>query len=160
MGALLDAALFAHQQNPTYGARMLQTSAQSIATNAYTTLTYQSVEFDTTGGAMAQTGAGELVATRTGLWAISATVTFVTTATQNGKWFWAAIARNGSVTDFAGQDSTIAYNGTFNTSVSPSGILRLATGDFVDLIANQNSGAAVNTAPSQSFLAMAFLGPA
>lgn len=160
MGALLDAALFAYSQNPVPGARMHQGTAQGIATNALTTVSFDTVDFDTSGNAIASTSAHQLIANRTGMWAISATITFATTATQNGKWFWAGFSLNGSTAGAWGNDSTLAYNGTFNTTVSFSDELRLAAGDAITVLADQNSGASVNTAPGGCFMSMAFTGPA
>lgn len=160
MGALLDAALFANSQNPIPGARMHQSTAQSIASTTVTTVNLDTIDFDTSGTAIANTSTHQLIANRTGMWAISATITFATTATQNAKWFWGGISLNGSTAGIWGQASTLAYNGTFYTSVSFSDTLRLAVGDGISINADQNSGAAVNTSPAGCFLSMAFTGPA
>lgn len=139
---------------------MHQSTAQAIASTADTTISFDTVDFDTSGNAIADIVNHRLIANRTGMWTISATVNYATTATQNGKWFWAGLSLNGSTAALWGNASTLAYNGTFNTSVSFSDTLRLAVGDAITVIADQNSGASVNTGAGASFLSMAFTGPA
>lgn len=162
MGALLDAAFLADRQNPVYGARLIQSgSGQSCASTTFTTIVYGAIEYDTSGSAITgyAAGTGKLTANRTGLWAVSGTLSF---SVASGYWVYGAIIRNGNTSDIGAEDtaSAPAAGASFQTTVNVSTVLRLAVGDYVTLIADQNTGVAQTTNYAHTSFQMAFLGPA
>ena len=156
MGALTDIALLAQLQNPVLGARIECTAAQSISSSSTTQVGMNQVQFDTTGGAMADTTNDWLLIPQTGIWIVSAYLRFAnvnSTAERNL---------------FVGVGSTSPRIGSANGSLSTAGqalsvssIYRLGKGDTLIAYCWQATGSALNTDPSlgNTYLAAVYLGP-
>lgn len=120
-----------------------QTTAQSIPNNAFTPVTIDSEVTDTAGGHDNTTNPTRYTCQVAGVYLLSGVVVFPTTATGTRG---CSIGLNGSVNGIAGSEALIAPSPGFATTiVTPPTYQRLAVGDYVSLLAFQNSGAALNT---------------
>ena len=156
MGSLLDAAVFAALQDPAPAARLVQSTSQSIPASAFTTVTFQTVDFDTTGGQMTGTP-NKLIAPRNGIYVVTGCV--VWNASTAGQWYWGGLSLNGVTSTFLDQDNTSSQGGSgWPTAVSPTAVCRLSAGDAVTIVVDQNDSATEATQAGMSQLAMAFVG--
>lgn len=161
MGSLLDIALYAATQNPVPAARFYQTTSQTIP-NAGTpnTVTYQTVDFDTSGSLIADLANNRLIATRTGIWTITASARLNASTTSGTRVL--VLYRNGNTSDRLGNSGNNEAD-TFGALLDAAGVVRLAAGDYVQAFLYQNTGGSLGTdvtfAGSNS-LAMVFNGPA
>lgn len=158
MGSLLDAAVFAAIHNPVPAARIVQTASQNIPASAYTTVTFQLVDYDTTGGSMTKT-ANNLVAPQNGIYIVTGCV--VWNASTAAQWYWAALSLNGNTSTFLAQGNTASEGGAgWPTAAHVSVVCRLSAGDAITLVADQDDAANEATQANMSQLSMGYMGPA
>lgn len=138
MGALLDALLFAGQQNPSPAARILATGAQSFSNTTNTMIAFGQVDYDTSGGVIPDVANSRLIANRTGLWTVSLTMRFANNASAAERAI--GIYKNGQIgSRITGGNGNFAYQ-VLNCSTT----LRLATGDYIQGLAWQATGGSLN----------------
>lgn len=157
MGALLDYALFAGQQNPVAAARMYATSTQTVGTGTNSTAVFQTVDYDTSGNLIANTSNGTLTANLTGIWIVSFGVRWNTVASTSERAI--GIFRNGNVNDRV--TGANGFGSGYNVLICTTA-LRMAAGDYIQGLLWQGTGA--NLATNISFepcqLVAAYVGPA
>ena len=135
-------------------AAMRQSAAQSIPNNTWTDLSWTSrAETAEYGATVSNSG---LVCVVPGLYQVTGTVDFVSNATGQRH---SALALNGNIAIQGTGHNTAA--GSQPTRLRADGLLRLTPGDVVNLSANQNSGAALNTITGAGFnmIRMVWIGP-
>lgn len=128
------------------GARATATANQSIPNNTATAIIFDSEVYDTGSYHSNTTNPARFTVPATGIYLITAMVNFAGNGGLNLGW----LQVNGTTT-IALQD----MYGSFNTSaINLSSIANLTAGDYVELIAYQNSGAAVNTTKQTAYAPM------
>jgi hypothetical protein len=138
VGALLDAALFAYHQNPLPAARMYQSSAQTVGNATNTTINFDTIDYDTSGTAIADVTNDRLIANRTGIWVVSFGMRFQSNASTAERAI--GIYRNGSTSDRV--TGSNGY-GTYQVLVCTT-TLRMCTGDYIQALAWQATGGNLN----------------
>jgi hypothetical protein len=128
------------------GARATATANQSIPNNAGTAITFDSEVYDTGSYHSNTTNPSRFTVPANGIYSITAMVNFAGNGGLNIGWLMV----NGTTT-IALQD----MYGSFNTStINLSTIVNLNANDYVELIAYQNSGAAVNATKQTAYAPM------
>jgi hypothetical protein len=117
------------------GARVYNSAAITLTSGASTALTFDSERYDYDNIHSTVTNTGRLTATTAGIYHISGHARFDVNATNQR---FILIRLNGSTT-IANQTAQ-ALAGSLNTALTVSTIYELAAGDYVELLAYQNSG--------------------
>lgn len=125
-------------------AQMRQTVAQSISTSSGTAVTFGAEDVDTAGGHSTSSNTSRYVAQVAGWYQVSGAVSFASNGTgRRGSW----LAVNGS--NVNGSEA-IVHTSTTNVISVPGRtmLVQLGIGDYVELLAWQDSGGSINTAVS------------
>jgi len=154
--AQLTAHTAAAMPHPGIGTRIYQTVAQSIPDNTTTVLTLGAESYDTHNLWTSGTPTRLIIpAGLGGMWQVTACVAYVANATGTRH---ARVHKNGAL---ANRQTMQALATAGNSSVVvTTDLLRLVAGDYLELVAFQNSGAALNTVAGEInvWIAAAFLG--
>ena len=142
---------------PTFvGISGVKSTSQSIANNTETAVTFDTEDFDTNGFHDNATNNSRITIPSgyAGKYLFTYMVTFVSNSTGIR---YLGIRKNGTVVKYPAENSAIA---TDSTPLSFSVILNLAVGDYVDIVAYQNSGGSLNLtgAGANSYFQAQFLG--
>lgn len=125
-------------------ARVRNTAAQSIPNNTYTALTFDT-EITDASGMHDGVNPDRLTAITAGVYLAGATVQYASNATGLRQ----TILRANGSDYFAAQDEV--PNTSFGHTVSVVGLVVLAAGGYVQALAYQNSGGALNTGVAASY---------
>jgi hypothetical protein len=121
-------------------ARVYNTASQSIATATFVALTFNSERFDTDSMHSTVTNTGRLTATTAGIYLAGGNILFAANATGvRGLGI-----RGNGVTLLALQATNARTDGA-GTYLSVSTLYQFSAGDYVELVAWQNSGSALNS---------------
>lgn len=123
-------------------ARAYNDASISVANTTWVALTFNSERFDTDGIHSTATNTGRLTCRTKGIYAISGTFDFAANGTGQRRTH---IRLNGS-TYIAGD--TCEGNASLSAILNPSTQYSLGVGDYVELMAYQNSGGALNVSNS------------
>lgn len=123
-------------------ARLIQTTAQSIANNTLATIQFNNETLDSNGGHDNTTNNTRYTFQRAGKYFIAGTAVFVANATgyRAASWMLNGIHVSGS------EGSIPAVNGVPTAVHAQTTEINVVAGDFLELRAVQTSGAALNTA--------------
>ena len=139
MSGLLLAGLIAQLQSPNPAARMTQTgTAQTVGNTTNTLCTLNTVDYDTSGTAIADTTNNRMIINRTGLWTVSIGMRFQSNASTAERAI--AVWRNNVNTD-----RVCGANGYGSYQVlSATSTVRLCTGDMLYFYLWQATGGNLN----------------
>lgn len=121
------------------GARVFNSAAISVPNNASTALTFDSERWDTDNIHSTATNTSRLTAQTAGKYIITGHVRFANNVTGRRVLL---ITLNVAATQIGDNSTSVTANGDGDLTVST--IYNLAVGDFVELYAYQDSGAALN----------------
>lgn len=136
----------ADEYNPVI-CELRQTAAQSIPNSSTTTpVTFDTEDIDTDSGHSTSSNTSRYTAQRAARFQISGKVNFATNATGQRSAWWSI---NG--TQLAASQVDVPGNASVGPClVLPTMTVLLAVGDYVEMIAFQNSGGSLNTASSST----------
>lgn len=144
MGTNLDVVTLANRSflNNAPTATVIQTTAQSVPNNTDTAITFQSGLYDNWSGFSAGTPTRYTVQI-SGVYAVSAAVSWAGNASGRRYHY---LRRNGLYV-IPGSAVDVASSGTANMMITtPMVLYFLFNTDYIEVMANQNSGGALNTA--------------
>jgi hypothetical protein len=140
------------------GAFAYHSTTQSLGNAAYEAVAFDSEEWDTGASHDTSTNNSRLYALRSGYHMVSAAVTFAANATGER----AIKFRVDGTTDLRGSFGFPTTSGSINTLTSLSTVVYLAAGSYVEVMAYQDSGGALNigsaTAAQANRCALSWLG--
>lgn len=121
-------------------AKIRQATLQSVANSSFVSLTFDNEDFDSAGGHDTVTNNSRYTAVYPGMYEAAGGVTFAANATGRRMARWAV---NGAVV--AGSLSGIPANASVIGFAARTVQVYLNVGDYIELMAFQDSGAALNT---------------
>lgn len=122
------------------GARVYHNAAQSIPNATLTALAFNSERYDTDGLHDTATNNSRLTATKAGVYLMTGTFAYGTAASGLRQSY---IRLNGA-TLLVAVNSGVAGGTTIATVHNPTTLYQLAVGDYVELVAYQDTGGALN----------------
>ena len=133
------------------GARVYNSAAISIPNNTATILTFNSERYDTDGLHSVSVNTDRLTCTRSGVHLISASIQFAAAAGGRRQLYFVVTPLLGGAAAVAAEQRT-PIGVTAADQITISAIYSLSAGDYVQLVAYQNSGGALNVdaAPNYS----------
>lgn len=144
--------------SPTISCRVFNSANISVANNTVVALTFDSERWDTATLHDTSTNPSRITITEPGLYIIGAGIAYAANATGRRGLL---IRRNGSITSL--DETVLAVAGGFETRMSGSTLINLVAGDYVELLAFQTSGSALDvlalTEFSPEFWAIRLSGP-
>lgn len=125
-------------------AQLYQSASQSIASGAFTAITFDQTLVDTYGGHSNTTNNSRYTAQVAGWYSVSGGIGYLTNATGARG---AVIYKNGAALTQA-TGSITAASSVLHVAMAGEFLIQLAVGDYVELYAFQSSGGALSTAGS------------
>jgi hypothetical protein len=133
--------------------RATKSANQSLTSAALTAITWDTESFDTDSLHSTVSNTSRLTASVTGKWLVVACAEFAASGTGSRLLFIQKNGANGY------NHQLVPADGTNTTRVTVTDIVDLAAGDYVEAIAYQNSGGALNViGPSISSFSMVLVG--
>jgi hypothetical protein len=127
-------------------AHVYHNTTQSIPNSTFTTVTFNSELFDTDGVHSTTVNTSRLTCVTTGKYLVTANIAFAANATGYRR----ILLRANAATDLA-EDIRSNVGGSLHTICSLQSQIGLTAGDYIEILAWQDSGGALNVTPHTAY---------